>query len=337
MIIFCTLLIAITPSDCYQDSRPDCETHEVSDNSRATEPDDSVWVKVVLLQTKVTSLLVPDPKDTGGVVSGVPIDTARPILFLSSWWSAFCCFGILAWCSLAYVILWDPTADGTAKPREYLWDMAKFILICFVWFNHGGLPGDSFYKAWFMPAFFFLSGLNCAAPELNSACVRKVAMSVLRDHVLNIILYSLLVYALSRGGCPDPFRPWFLYALGMCRIFVPVCFYFTLYMGEISGSFVFVAIAVLLPYLLSNEFNFWPNPAVPCRNDEIVFWLLIWQSIPYYAFGFVTDRNALAKQLKTCVAICVSFVIVVTLFCLGIYGVIQFSDIVPEGDRKSVV
>jgi fucose 4-O-acetylase-like acetyltransferase len=245
------------------------------------------------------------------------------------WWLGFSCFGILACRSLADEI--TQKAKEETKTRETLWDIAKFFLICMVWFMHAGLP-HSLYASWFMPAFFFLSGLTCKPAQLDFVCVRKIAPRMFRDNILNVILYELLVRMVEAWSpglvcstipwyyCPTlPWYgplgvvPWFLIALSTCRILIPVCFHFAQYAGHICGSIITLAIAFCLPFLLNSE---GPPDFGP------LFMRGLWQSWTFYAFGFLADPQWLAKKLQTRLAGAIVLAILGTFGCLWMHGFI---------------
>jgi len=252
-------------------------------------------------------------------------------------WRVFICLGVLAWDSLMNEIR-SKAATGHKQSREYLWDIAKFCLMCLVWQLHAGLPGWSLYRGWFMPAFFFLSGLVCRPAEITFAYVRKLSMSVLKDNVLNLILWKFLLQALT-GGCfsvgyrwAQPWSgPWFLPAMCTCRIGVPLCLHVTRLAGKTNGAILLVAIAFVIPYVL--DLNHIKLVQSPCNWP--LFNQAITQSWIFYVVGFLTDAQWFAKQLKTRLAACIAFAVVGTLAHLTHCGYIQTSDIVTWEESGS--
>lgn len=242
-------------------------------------------------------------------------------------------FGMLAWCSILHEV-WH--INNTAKvvdhdedkpPREILWDIAKFFLMILVWCFHADMLGGEAYRGWFMPAFFFLSGLVSTPVKLDCLWIRKVTVAVLRDNVFNCILLMLLTHLIRRemglGESWDWTATWFLHALCTCRIGIPLCFGLTRWVGEIGGSILLVAVAFILPYtlygsLVTLERNVISPSTQVCLpiGSCVDYTGRIMSSWIPYSLGFLTDPRWFAVQIKHPAATLISAALVMLLWGL---------------------
>lgn len=172
------------------------------------------------------------------------------------------------------------------KPRDYLFDNYKTLLIFLVVVGHFVGPSVSDNKfllllKWFivsfhMPAFIFISGYFAKKELPFLKIVQKLAVPYIAYEIIYYLWYTFIVHKETGLRLLRPkFTLWYLLALFLWRIVTP-------YVRKIPGHMMLAFIGGLLIGFSNMENNFLTIPRA------LVFY-------PFYLAGISFDRTTLEK------------------------------------------
>eukprot|EP00747_Dinoflagellata_sp_TGD_P182300 gnl/TRDRNA2_/TRDRNA2_36501_c0_seq1.p1 gnl/TRDRNA2_/TRDRNA2_36501_c0~~gnl/TRDRNA2_/TRDRNA2_36501_c0_seq1.p1 ORF type:complete len:533 (+),score=40.57 gnl/TRDRNA2_/TRDRNA2_36501_c0_seq1:88-1686(+) len=146
-------------------------------------------------------------------------------------------------------------APKTDSRRKATWDIAKFILSCMVIGGHVCPPARLYWESWCLPCFFILSGI-CGQSEDDVILSANVLLRLLRDNVLNNIIFIIMVtinpYHDPEGGQ----GLWYLWALATYRLTIRPCWKaLTGMMGYGPASSALLMGTVVLPWVVGHFFG----------------------------------------------------------------------------------
>eukprot|EP00747_Dinoflagellata_sp_TGD_P211773 gnl/TRDRNA2_/TRDRNA2_84960_c0_seq1.p1 gnl/TRDRNA2_/TRDRNA2_84960_c0~~gnl/TRDRNA2_/TRDRNA2_84960_c0_seq1.p1 ORF type:complete len:493 (-),score=29.37 gnl/TRDRNA2_/TRDRNA2_84960_c0_seq1:90-1568(-) len=207
---------------------------------------------------------------------------------------------VLVYALFAFWSIFSTSTPGNSQnvPRDPVWDIAKFMLMCLVvhfhfvrWLLEGS---DWWYTAWFMPALIFLSGIcNQGSQEMLSF---RLLWRVARDCVINNIFFVALLFC---AGAPYLLSLWFLCAIGCYRLSIlPALNLLSSSCGQIVGSAIGVALTVIIPLMWARKapLNMHIHSILFLEQQDVEY---IAAFAVYYAVGLVTPRDALKRLLNT--------------------------------------
>eukprot|EP00928_Gymnodinium_smaydae_P100207 TRINITY_DN9776_c0_g1_i1.p1 TRINITY_DN9776_c0_g1~~TRINITY_DN9776_c0_g1_i1.p1 ORF type:complete len:451 (-),score=23.17 TRINITY_DN9776_c0_g1_i1:197-1549(-) len=191
--------------------------------------------------------------------------------------------------------------DAARPSREPLWDIAKFVLMCFVEYDHFRLPNREYYYSFYMTCFSFVSGI------VTQGRVDFFPLSVrrrVRDFAYSIATFSAIACVLtctalvSWDGFLIVAWLWFIWMLIIANMVVRplfLCLTAVCPGGKTVGSLISVCLLVWLSWFVFRNFSYVTFYGQSFFTSYLVFCALYHQI--FFALGLAIPRDRLQSFL----------------------------------------